>query len=66
MEQLIDFIVALLRLTGAAVAVLFIMGVAFLIWVIVREAAWVVQQENRRKYEHKERKEEKNNADGSF
>ena len=39
------------------------LGVLMLVWVVIREAAWVVKHENRKKYIEQE---EKDNENGSI
>lgn len=60
MAFLIDIIKGLM--TFAAVCV--DLGIVYLVFIIAREVGWAVKQENRRK--HREKQEEKNNADGGI
>lgn len=58
MAFLIEVIKALVCFAAMCVG----LGVLFLVWAVVREAAWVIKHENRKKYEQ----EDKNNENGSF
>ena len=58
MAFLISVIKALVCFTAMCIGI----GVLILVWVVVREAAWVVKHENRKKYEQ----EEKDNENGSI
>lgn len=60
MAFLIDIIKGLLAFAAVCVG----LGIMYLVFIIAREVGWAVKQENRRKY--REKKEEKNNADGSI
>lgn len=58
MAFLIEVIKALISFAAICIG----LGIFFLVWVVVREAAWVIKHENRKKYEQ----EEKDNANGSI
>ena len=42
---------------GVGLAVCVGLGILFLVYVVVREAAWVVKHENRKKYEQEDKEE---------
>lgn len=58
MAFLIEVIKALVCFIAGCVG----LGALFLVWVVVREAAWIVKHENRKKYEQ----EDKDNENGSI
>lgn len=53
MAFLIEVIKALVCFAAMCVG----LGVLFLVWVVVREAAWVIKHENRKKYEQEDKKQ---------
>lgn len=54
------FLIEVIKALISFAAICFGLGILFLVWVVVREAAWVIKHENRKKYEQ----EEKDNANG--
>lgn len=52
------FLIEVIKALISFAAICFGLGILFLVWVVVREAAWVIKHENRKKYEQ----EEKDNA----
>lgn len=54
------FLIEVIKALISFAAICFGIGILFLVWVVVREAAWVIKHENRKKYEQ----EEKDNANG--
>lgn len=56
------FLIEIIKAIISFAAICFGLGILFLVWVVVREAAWVIKHENRKKYEQ----EEKDNANGSI
>lgn len=56
------FLISVIKALVCFAAMCIGLGVLILVWVVVREAAWVVKHENRKKYEQ----EEKDNENGSI
>lgn len=59
---MIAFLIEVIKALVCFVAICIGLGVLILVWVVVREAAWVVKRENRKKYEQ----EDKDNENGSI
>ena len=57
------FLISVAKALICFVAIYIGLGVLMLVWVVVREAAWVVKHENRKKYIEQE---EKDNENGSI
>ena len=57
------FVISVAKALICFVAICIVLGVLMLVWVVVREAAWVVKHENRKKYIEQE---EKDNENGSI
>ena len=57
------FLISVAKALIGFVAICIGLGVLMLVWVVVREAAWVIKHENRKKYIEQE---EKDNENGSI
>lgn len=57
------FLISVAKALICFVAICIGLGALMLVWVVVREAAWVVKHENRKKYIEQE---EKDNENGSI
>lgn len=57
------FLISVAKALICFVAICIGLSVLMLVWVVVREAAWVVKHENRKKYIEQE---EKDNENGSI
>ena len=57
------FLISVAKALICFVAICIGLGVLMLVWVVVREAAWIVKRENSKKYIEQE---EKDNENGSI
>lgn len=56
---LIEAILWALKVLGGAIVIGVALGIIILTLIVVREAAWVIRTENRRKHEKKEQEEKR-------
>lgn len=54
---MIAFLIEVIKALATFFAVCVGLGILFLVYVVVREAAWVVKHENRKKYEQEDKEE---------